>query len=179
MRPAPAARQLRQGLEPQPAIARLCRGIRSAKKASRLTFFAYGAKSRQSFASQPPSYKTSHEENYGAKQQRIPVHRYQHHPRVRHNARRTFAGAKLQELVESIRTNGLIQPITVRPNSGGFEVVAGARRFRASQLAEMFSIPARIVEISDAQTLEWQLVENSQRVNVHPYEEPALRQFSA
>jgi ParB family chromosome partitioning protein len=87
------------------------------------------------------------------------------------NPRRTFDEAKLQELAESIRTNGLIQPITVRPNSDGFEIVAGARRFRASQLAEMFSVPARIVEISDAQTLEWQLVENSQRVDVHPYEE--------
>jgi ParB family chromosome partitioning protein len=73
------------------------------------------------------------------------------------NPRRTFDEARLQELAESIRTNGLIQPITVRPNSEGFEIVAGARRFRASQLAEMFSIPARIVEISDAQTLEWQL----------------------
>jgi ParB family chromosome partitioning protein len=49
--------------------------------------------------------------------------------------------------------------------------VAGARRFRASQLAEVFSIPARIVDIDDAQALEWQLVENSQRVDVHPYEE--------
>ena len=87
------------------------------------------------------------------------------------NPRRTFDEAKLQELAESIRTNGLIQPITVRPNSDGFEIVAGARRFRASQLAEMFSVPARIVEISDAQALEWQLVENSQRVDVHPYEE--------
>ena len=87
------------------------------------------------------------------------------------NPRRTFDEAKLQELAESIRTNGLIQPITVRPNSEGFEIVAGARRFRASQIAEVFSVPARIVEISDAQTLEWQLVENSQRVDVHPYEE--------
>ena len=87
------------------------------------------------------------------------------------NPRRTFDAAKLQELAESIRTNGLIQPITVRPNSDGFEIVAGARRFRASQLAEMFSVPARIVDIDDAQTLEWQLVENSQRVDVHPYEE--------
>ena len=87
------------------------------------------------------------------------------------NPRRTFDEAKLHELAESIRTNGLIQPITVRPNSEGFEIVAGARRFRAAQLAELFSLPARIVEINDAQTLEWQLVENSQRVDVHPYEE--------
>ena len=87
------------------------------------------------------------------------------------NPRRTFDEAKLYELAESIRGNGLIQPITVRPNNTGFEIVAGARRFRAAQLAELFSLPARIVDIDDAQALEWQLVENSQRVDVHPYEE--------
>ena len=77
----------------------------------------------------------------------------------------------MEHNAESIRTNGLIQPITVRPNSEGFEIVAGARRFRAAQLAELFSLPARIVDITDSQALEWQLVENSQRVDVHPYEE--------
>jgi len=87
------------------------------------------------------------------------------------NPRRTFDQCKLGELAESIRTNGLIQPITVRPNADGFEIVAGARRFRAAQLAELFSVPARIVDITDAQALEWQLVENSQRVDIHPYEE--------
>jgi ParB family transcriptional regulator, chromosome partitioning protein len=87
------------------------------------------------------------------------------------NPRRTFDETKLNELAESIKHNGLIQPITVRPNNEGFEIVAGARRFRAAQIAELFSIPARIVEIDDAQALEWQLVENSQRVDVHPYEE--------
>ncbi len=59
----------------------------------------------------------------------------------------------------------------MRPNNQGFEIVAGARRYRAAQLAELFSVPARIVEIDDAKALEWQLVENSQRVDVHPYEE--------
>ena len=68
-------------------------------------------------------------------------------------------------------SNGLIQPITVRPNNQGFEIVAGARRFRAAKIAELFSIPARIVEITDAQAVEWQLVENSMRADVHPYEE--------
>jgi ParB family transcriptional regulator, chromosome partitioning protein len=87
------------------------------------------------------------------------------------NPRRTFDEAKLHELAESIKHNGMIQPITVRPNNQGFEIVAGARRYRAAQLAELFSVPARIVEIDDAQALEWQLVENSQRVDVHPYEE--------
>jgi ParB family chromosome partitioning protein len=87
------------------------------------------------------------------------------------NPRRTFDESKLYELAESIKHNGMIQPITVRPNNRGFEIVAGARRYRASLLAEVFSVPARIVEIDDAQALEWQLVENSQRVDVHPYEE--------
>ena len=87
------------------------------------------------------------------------------------NPRRTFDETKLYELAESIRQHGLIQPITVRPNEDGFEIVAGARRYRAAKLAELFSIPARIVQIDDAQALEWQLVENSQRVDVHPFEE--------
>ncbi|SNT11683.1 chromosome partitioning protein, ParB family [Granulicella rosea] len=77
------------------------------------------------------------------------------------NPRRTFDEGKLAELAESIRTNGLIQPITVRPQAEGFEIVAGARRFRAAQLADLFSLPARIVDIDDAQALEWQLIELS------------------
>ena len=77
------------------------------------------------------------------------------------NPRRTFDEAKLYELAKSIKHNGLIQPITVRPNNQGFEIVAGARRYRAAQLAELFSVPARIVEIDDAKALEWQLVELS------------------
>ena len=66
-----------------------------------------------------------------------------------------------EQNAESIKHHGLIQPVTVRPNSEGFELIAGARRYRAAQLAELFSIPARIVEIDDAQALEWQLVELS------------------
>ncbi len=77
------------------------------------------------------------------------------------NPRQTFEESKLHELAESIRQHGLIQPITVRPNANGFEIVAGARRFRAAQLAEVFSLPARIVELNDALAMEWQLVESS------------------
>jgi ParB family chromosome partitioning protein len=87
------------------------------------------------------------------------------------NPRQTFDQKKLEELAESIRAGGLIQPIVVRPKDSGFEIVAGARRYRAGQLAEQFSLPARIKELTDAQALEWQLVENSQREDVHPYEE--------
>jgi len=77
------------------------------------------------------------------------------------NPRRTFDEGKLLELAESIKHHGLIQPVTVRPNSEDFELIAGARRYRAAQLAELFSIPARIVEIDDTQALEWQLIELS------------------
>ena len=79
------------------------------------------------------------------------------------NPRLTFEPSKLEELAESIRQHGLIQPVTVRPNANtnGFEIVAGARRFRASQLAELVSIPARIVELDDAAAMEWQLIELS------------------
>lgn len=87
------------------------------------------------------------------------------------NPRQTFDQAKLEELAASIKHHGLIQPIVVRPKDSGFEVVAGARRFRACQLAEEFSVPAHIRELNDAEAVEWQLVENSQRVDVHPYEE--------
>ena len=87
------------------------------------------------------------------------------------NPRQTFDQAKLEELANSIRHHGLIQPVVVRPKDNGFEIVAGARRFRASQLAEEFSIPAHIKELNDAEAIEWLLVENSQRVDVHPYEE--------
>lgn len=87
------------------------------------------------------------------------------------NPRRTFDPVKLQDLADSIHTQGLVQPIVARPNADGFEIVAGARRFRASQLAGLIKIPARVVALTDEQALEWQLIENSQREDVHPYEE--------
>src|ERR1700744_1281006 len=87
------------------------------------------------------------------------------------NPRRTFDESKLAELAESLRSQGLIQPITVRPNSEGYEIVAGARRFRAAHLAKREEVPVRIVQLSDEQAIEWQLIENSHRVDVHPYEE--------
>ena len=76
------------------------------------------------------------------------------------NPRRTFDESKLAELAESLRTQGLIQPITVRPNSDGYEIVAGARRFRAAQLAG-FRNPVRIVQLADEQAVEWMLIELS------------------
>jgi len=88
------------------------------------------------------------------------------------NPRRVFDDAPLRELAESIRSHGVLSPLLVRPlTENGFEIVAGARRFRAAQMVEATTIPVRIVELSDAQALEAQLIENLQRLDVHPMEE--------
>jgi ParB family transcriptional regulator, chromosome partitioning protein len=88
------------------------------------------------------------------------------------NPRRIFEDAALKELAESIRTQGVLSPLLVRPlTESGFEIIAGARRYRAAQLADADSVPIRIVNLNDAQALEAQLVENLIRADVHPMEE--------
>ena len=93
----------------------------------------------------------------------------------RTNPRREFDETKLSELASNIRQHGVLQPVLVRPLPGGepgcYELVAGARRFRASRLAGRDSIPATIRELSDAQCLELQLIENLQRADVHELDE--------
>ncbi len=88
------------------------------------------------------------------------------------NPRRIFEDAALKELAESIRTQGVLSPLLVRPlTEQGFEIVAGARRYRAAQMAEQETVPVRIVHLTDAEALEAQLIENLQRRDVHPLEE--------
>ena len=70
------------------------------------------------------------------------------------NPRRIFEDNALKELAESIRTQGVLSPLLVRPlTEQGFEIVAGARRYRAAQMAEAATVPVRIVHLSDAETL--------------------------
>ena len=88
------------------------------------------------------------------------------------NPRRIFEHSALKELADSIRSQGVLSPLLVRPlNEHSFEIVAGARRYRAAQLAESESVPVRIVNLTDAEALEAQLIENLQRRDVHPLEE--------
>jgi ParB family chromosome partitioning protein len=76
------------------------------------------------------------------------------------NPRHIFEDAALKELSESIRNQGVLSPLPVRPlTENGFEIVAGARRYRAAQMAEADTVPIRIVNMNDAQALEAQLVE--------------------
>jgi len=88
------------------------------------------------------------------------------------NPRRTFEENALKELAESIRSQGVLSPLLVRPlTENGFEIIAGARRYRAAQIAEQSTVPVRIVHLSDAAALEAQLVENLIRSEIHPMEE--------
>jgi ParB family chromosome partitioning protein len=88
------------------------------------------------------------------------------------NPRRVFDEISLRELAASIRSQGVLSPLLVRPlTENGFEIVAGARRYRAAQMAESVTVPVRIVNLSDAEALAAQLVENLIRAEIHPMEE--------
>ncbi len=88
------------------------------------------------------------------------------------NPRRHFDERALQELAASFATQGVLQPLLVRAiEDNKYEVVAGARRFRAAQLATLREVPVRVVELSDAAVRESQLTENLLREDIHAYEE--------
>jgi ParB family chromosome partitioning protein len=77
---------------------------------------------------------------------------------------------EMENLAESIKANGIVQPIIVRPAGAGFELIAGERRLRAAQLASLTTIPALVREASDEQMLELSLIENIHRADLNPIE---------
>ena len=88
--------------------------------------------------------------------------------------RQNFKEEKLEELANSIRKNGIIQPIAVRPSkqkSGKYEIVAGERRWLAAQRAGLHEIPVTVLDLSDVESLEVAIVENIQRDDLNPIEE--------
>lgn len=86
--------------------------------------------------------------------------------------RREFDEAQLKDLAESIRSEGLIQPIVVRETEEGtYQLIAGERRWRAFQLLKLSKIPARIIEAGNASTASMAMIENLQRENLNPIEE--------
>jgi ParB family chromosome partitioning protein len=88
--------------------------------------------------------------------------------------RQRFVQEELEALAESVRQNGILQPILVRPRAGhpgSFEIVAGERRWRAAQLAKLHEVPIILKELSDREALELAIVENIQRENLSPLEE--------
>ncbi|MBK7979317.1 MAG: ParB/RepB/Spo0J family partition protein [Ignavibacteriae bacterium] len=92
----------------------------------------------------------------------------------RTNPRKEFNQLKLNELAESIKSNGVIQPVIVRKNGepkNKYELVSGERRLKASRLAGLEEIPAIIKDLTDEQVWEIQIIENLQRVDIHPLHE--------
>jgi len=89
------------------------------------------------------------------------------------NPRKDFAETELTELADSIRAKGLVQPIVCRPDKrrGGFEIVAGERRWRAAQRACLHNIPVIVRDLSDQEVLEFAIIENVQRADLNPIEE--------
>ena len=103
------------------------------------------------------------------KLQQLPVELLQ---RGQYQPRRDFNADSLQELADSIASQGLIQPIVVRAlDQGNYEIIAGERRWRAAQLAGIDEIPAIVREISDQATIAMALIENIQREDLNPVEE--------
>jgi ParB family transcriptional regulator, chromosome partitioning protein len=93
--------------------------------------------------------------------------------------RRSFDSDALNELAESIRQKGIIQPLIVRPKGGGrYEIVAGERRWRAAQIANLHSLPVLVRDLSDSEMLEIAIIENIQRADLNAIDEAqAYRQL--
>lgn len=86
--------------------------------------------------------------------------------------RKTFDEVALQELADSIKLHGVLQPLLVRPlTTGGYQLVAGERRWRASRMAELKEVPVIIKELSDTEAMEIAIIENLQREDLNPIEE--------
>lgn len=85
--------------------------------------------------------------------------------------RRQFDEAAIADLVESVRTKGVLQPILVRPHDGMYEIIAGERRWRAAQRAQLHEVPVIIRDLTDKEALEVALVENLQRQDLTALEE--------
>lgn len=85
--------------------------------------------------------------------------------------RKDFSAESLRELADSIKEQGIVQPLILRPNGPSFELIAGERRWRAAQLAGLSDVPALVREADDRTVLELALIENLQRENLNPMEE--------
>jgi len=98
----------------------------------------------------------------------VPVAAIQRNPL---QPRRLFAQDSLEELAQSIRENGILQPLLVRRANGGFEVIAGERRLRAAQLAGLEAVPVTVRDVDDRALLELALIENIQREDLNAIEQ--------
>jgi len=102
-------------------------------------------------------------------QRKVPIEHVRANPR---NPRKLFSDAELNELSASIRERGIIQPIVVRARGAdNFEIIAGERRWRAAQRANLHEVPIVVLDVSDGEALELAIIENVQRTDLNPLEE--------
>lgn len=87
------------------------------------------------------------------------------------NPRTEFDSKLIEELAESIKVHGILQPIVVRPKGKAYELVSGERRYRASEMIALPDVPCHVKELTDEQAFEVQIIENLQRKDVHPMDE--------
>lgn len=92
----------------------------------------------------------------------------------RSQPRKNFSDEAISALADSIQEHGMLQPILVRPlNTGGYQIVAGERRWRAARMLGLDEVPVNIRELSDMETMQIAIIENLQRENLNPVEEAA------
>ncbi|QND75626.1 ParB/RepB/Spo0J family partition protein [Tardiphaga sp. 20_F10_N6_6] len=115
--------------------------------------------------------EAAHVERPSRNQRKVPIEFLKANPR---NPRRAFADAELAELAASIKQHGVIQPIVVRPVKGSndrFEIIAGERRWRASQIAGLHEVPIVPLDVTDSAAMEIAIIENVQREDLNAMEE--------
>lgn len=108
------------------------------------------------------------ESGSGSSQEEIEIARIVPNP---NQPRKDFDEEELANLADSIRREGLLQPVLVRPKDGNYQIIAGERRWQASKIAGLTSIPVRVVEMDDERALRVALVENLQRTDLNAIEE--------
>ncbi|HOJ49464.1 MAG TPA: ParB/RepB/Spo0J family partition protein [Spirochaetota bacterium] len=99
--------------------------------------------------------------------QDIPISKIKENP---YQPRKSFNEEKIRELAESIKENGIIQPLVVRPKDSYYQIVVGERRFRAAKLANLMTVPCLIKDVNDEKMAEIALIENLQREDLNPLE---------
>ncbi len=118
-------------------------------------------------SSQADTYKMPPDKELSDSLQELPIASILANP---YQARTVWNDQDLAELADSIKANGILQPILVRRFQGGYQLIAGERRFRAAQMAGLTQIPALVREVTDEQLFEWSLVENIHRRDLNAIE---------
>lgn len=112
--------------------------------------------------------EAQHETGSSAQEMKVPIEKIKPNP---NQPRIHFNETELNELCESIREHGVLQPLLVRKNGTGYEIIAGERRYQASKLADLTELPVIVKDVNDEEMLALALIENLQRSDLNPLEE--------